>query len=145
MKSTITGLAIVVVLAGLAALAYTPPTDYVEVGDTILTHAGKELDDDQPKTIMVAERDEEGELTGRDVEEFNSLYHVHRNARSRVWLKNGNVLRILAEVNGVVDTVNPLVTVRGNCKITERQPVYVRVRLEKPTTNIPTASAMEIE
>ncbi len=119
-------------------MAYKEPERFVKVGDVILINSGKELEDDQEKLVMVPERDEEGELTGRDVEEFNGAYHTHRNARTRVWLKNGKVLRILVEVDGVVDKVNPLAVMPSKCKVDERQSAYVRVRMEDPTTNAPT-------
>ncbi len=119
-------------------MPYKEPERFVKVGDTILINSGKELADDQEKLIMVPERDEEGELTGRDVEEFNGAYHVHRNARTRVWLKNGVTVRILVEVDGVVDKVNPLAVMPSKCKVDECQSAYVRVRMEDPTTNTPT-------
>ncbi len=121
-------------------VSYKEPEPFVQVGDTILTNSGKELEDDQEKLVMVPERDEEGELTGRLVEEFNGVYHTHRNARSRVWLPNGKVVRILVEVDGVVNKVNPLAVMPSNCKINELQPAYVRVRMEDPTTRIPTGA-----
>ncbi len=119
-------------------MGYKEPEPFVKVGDTILINSGKELEDDQEKLVMVPERDDEGKLTGREVEEFNGTYHVHRNATSRVWLKNGKTLRILVEVDGLVDKDNPLTVIPIECKINERQPVYVRVRMEDPTTNTPT-------
>ncbi len=122
-------------------MAYKDSKAFVEVGDTIMVNSGKELEDDQPKTVMVPERDEEGELTGRDVEVFNSQYHIHRNSRSRVILPNGKPFRLLAEIGGVVDFVNPVAVMNSKCKVNERQPFYVRVRMEDPITNIPTAPA----
>ncbi len=96
-------------------MAYKEPTTWKESGDEILTNFGQEV-----------------ELQEREIDDKpNPLFQKYRNANSRVWLKNGKTLRILAEVDGVVDTANALAVVKSSCKTTEYQPVYVRVRVEK--------------
>ena len=127
-------------------MPYTEPTAYKEVGDEILTNFGQEAEL-HDRTVMVDIMevvDDEEVPTGEQVEEPNDNFTRHRNANSRVWLKNRKALRILVEVDGVVDTQNPLAVVNSSCGAAERQPVYVRVRPEEPTDNLPTDPALEV-
>ncbi len=110
-------------------MPYKEPTAFKESGDQIFTNFGQET-----------------ELQERRIgDEPNPEFTKRRNTGSRVWLKNGKTLRILAEVDGVVDTINPLAVVKSSCKATERQPVFVRVRIEEATGKLPTDSALELE
>ncbi len=102
-------------------MAYKPPIVYKQVGDEIFTNIGQEVE--------LMEREVDGQP--------NSLFVKYRNANSRVWIKNGKTLRVLAEVDGVVDKDNPLATGVVVCELLERQPFYVRVRVEEPTKNVP--------
>lgn len=103
-------------------MPYKKPTDFKEVGDEILTNFGQEVE--------LQER----EIGGNPNPEFVK----RRNANSRIFLKNSKTVRILAEIDGVVDTTNALAKIVTSCKAIQRQPVSVRVRVEEPTTKIPT-------
>ena len=109
-------------------MAYKEPINFKQVGDEILTNFGQEV-----------------ELQERKIgDELNPNFVHCRNANSRIWLKNGKTLRILAEIDGVVDKDNPLAVASSSCEKLELQPFYVRIRVEEPTINIPTDPALEI-
>ena len=109
-------------------MTYQEPTRFKESGDQIFTNFGQEV-----------------ELQEREIDSKpNPEFVKRRNANSRVWLKGGKTVRILAEIDGVVDKTNALAKVVSSCKVSERQPVSVRVRLEEPSTEIPTDPALEV-
>ncbi len=103
-------------------MAYKEPKPFVKVNDTILVNSGQEVE--------LQEREIAGEL--------NPNFVVYRNASCRVYLKNGQRLRILAEIDGVVDRDNPLAIAKAACEPLERQTIFVRTRIEPPTEDIPT-------
>ncbi len=127
MKSTIIGLAVGGVLASLAALAYTPPTDYIENADRVFTNVGQRV-----------------ELQARIVDgKPNSQFVIRRNANSRVWTQNGDDWEVVWRRVGVPTSEQVIATGLSSCKADEYQPVYVRVRIEEPTTNLPTIEVVE--
>ena len=121
MKSTIIALAVGGVLAGLAALAYTPPTDYVENTDRVFTNVGQRV-----------------ELQARIIDgKPNSQFVIRRNANSRVWTQNGDDWEVVWRRVGVPASEQVMATGLSSCKESERQPIYVRVRIEEPNLNEP--------
>ena len=129
MKSTIIGLAIGGVLAGLAALAYTPPTSYVETGERVFTNVGQRV-----------------ELQARMIDgEPNPLFVPYRNANSRAYTENGDDWEVLWRLKGIPASEQVMATGLSSCKENEYQPVYVRVRIEKATTNLPDTPVEEIQ
>ena len=124
-------------------MAYKEPINFKQVGDEILTNFGQEVELKERK-ILGDIVDEEGVPTGEQGQIPNPEFTKCRNANSRIWLKNGKTLRILAEIDGVVDKDNPLAVASSSCEKLELQPFYVRIRVEEPTINIPTDPALEI-
>jgi len=122
-------IAFILLLAIPALLwAYAPPTAYVEKGDRVFTNVGQEV-----------------ELQARIVDEKpNPLFVPYRNANSRVWTKNGDDWEVVWRRKGVPASEQVLATGVSSCKALERQPVYVRVRIEEPTANLPTNPKDEV-
>ena len=73
-------------------MAYKEPEPFMKVNDTILVNSGQEVE--------LQERLIGGEL--------NPNFVVYRNAGCRLYFKNGTSIRVLIEVDGVVDKDNPL-------------------------------------
>ncbi len=117
-------------------MAYKKPTPYVKVGDVVLTNVGQEVEL-VSRTTTVDVRDEDGIRTGEKVLGPNPLFSKYSNASSRAKLKNGQRIRVLFEIDGVVDTVNPAAIGTALCGVTERQSFYVRVRQEPPQASAP--------
>ncbi len=108
-------------------MPYKEPTGFIETDDKILTNY-----------------DQEVELHEREIDgEPNPRFTRDRNANSRIWLKNGKRVRILVEVDGVVDKDNPLAVGFAVCGPLEKQPFYVRFRAEPPGIP-PTDPALEV-
>ena len=107
---------------------YKEPMSYAKTGDVIFANAGQEVE--------LLEREVDGKL--------NPLFVKYRNASARIYAKNGDIVRILFECNGVVDTSNPLAAGKVICKSTERQPFYSRLRVEEPTEKIPAEPSEDI-
>jgi len=117
------------VTAGMIAVAfaYTPPIAYEEAGDRVFTNAGQTL-----------------ELQARTIDgKPNPDFHKYRNASPRVWLRNGDVFRVLVELNGEVINQS-LGEGVASCAENKRQPLYVRVRLEDEADE-PTEEVAEFE
>ena len=107
-------------------MAYKEPTAFKELDGTVLTNYGQEV-----------------ELQEREIDDKpNPLFVKYRNASSRIWLKNGKTLRILAEVDGVVDKDNPLAVGVAQCGPLEWQSFYNRLRVEKPIAIVPTEETL---
>jgi len=108
-------------------MAYKKPIPYVKVGDVVLTNTGQEVE--------FQEREIDGEA--------NPEFVKRRNASSRVWLKSGQRVRVLFEIDGVVDTVNPAAIGTASCGGTEVQAFYVRVRQEPAQASAPSNPSLE--
>lgn len=125
MKKT---LLICLMLIPVLAWAYSPPTDYQMANDRVITNAGQEV---ELQAMMIGD-------------EPNPNFIKYRNASARVWLKDKDTFRILAEVNGKVLTGVPLATGTASCGALQSQPVFVRMRIEKATVQ-PEAPVREVE
>ena len=107
--------------------AYGPPTAYVETADRVFTNVGQQV-----------------ELQARKVDgKPNPLFVKYRNANSRAWTENGDEWEVVWRLKGVPASEQIMATGISNCKALERQPIYVRVRIEEPTANLPTAEVIE--
>ena len=107
--------------------AYTPPTAYVEKADRVFTRVGQEV-----------------ELQARVVDgKPNPLFVKYRNASSRVWTENGDRWEVLWRRVGIAASEQVMATGISSCKALERQPIYIRVRVEEPTANLPSAEVIE--
>ena len=107
--------------------AYSPPVARQTVNDRLLTNAGQSVELQAVK------------IDGKP----NPNFVKYRNAYPRLWLRNGDDWRILAEVNGEVLDV-PLAKGSAACAALQRQPIFVRVRIEQPTAE-PEPEIVEVE
>ena len=122
--------------------AYKEPTPWKEVGDVTMTSVGGDMEL-VSKTAMLPEYDENGKPTGKITEQFNPEYHRKSNMGPRLFFKNNVPVRILYEVDGVVDKANPLVSITAKCGLTERQALFGQFRLEVPVANAPIDPSIE--
>jgi len=119
---------ILLALAPVLAWAYAPPTAYKKTADRVFTNVGEEV-----------------ELQARLIDgKPNPLFTKYRNASSRVWTKNGDDWEVVWRRKGVLASEQVMATGVSSCKALERQPVYVRVRIEEPNRNEPTDPALEV-
>ncbi|HDZ37688.1 MAG TPA: hypothetical protein ENH62_05285 [Marinobacter sp.] len=100
---------------------YMPPTDYVETNDRVFTNVGQQV-----------------ELQERLIDdEPNPLFVKYRNANSRVWTENGDDWEVVWRRVGIPASEQVMATGVSSCKAEERQPIYVRVRIEEARTILP--------
>lgn len=97
-------------------MAYQKPVIYAKTNQAIFTDYGQEV---ELQKRIVADKP-------------NDNFVGYRNANSRVFLKNGQVIRLLAEIDGQVDLEYPLATGTAFAKLGQLQPFYVRFRIEEP-------------
>ena len=124
-------------------MPYKKATPWKQVGDVVLTNTAQEVALPE-RTVLGDLLDDEGLPTGKQVQIQNPLFTKHRNASSRIWLKNGQTVRILVEIDGAVDAANPLAVGTASCGATEWQSFYVRVRQEPPQASAPIDPALEV-
>lgn len=126
MNKTIPAIILAGALAGLTLWAYTPPDTYVETDDRVFTNVGQRV-----------------ELQSRMIGDWpNPLFVPYRNANSRVWTKDKDDWEVVWRIKGSPATEQIMASGLSSCKEDERQPIYVRVRIEEPTKNVPSAPVL---
>ncbi len=118
-------------------MAYKDPEPFVEVDDRVFSNTGQEVELVN-RTALVDELDVDGKPTGEKVVGPNPLFTKYRNANSRAWSKDADVWEVVWRRKGVPASEQVMATGTSSCKVAERQPIYVRVRVEEPSTNVPT-------
>lgn len=97
-------------------MAFKEPTLYAKTGDAVFTAFAQEV-----------------ELQSRiTAGKYNEKFVLYRNTNSRVFLKNGQKFRLLAEIDGKVDTEHPLAIGVVSCAPKELQSFYVHCKIEEP-------------
>ena len=127
MKKLLAWILIMVVPA--AVWAYKAPVNYAKVSDRVFINAGQEVE--LPVKILP-----DGTV--------NPDFVIRRNSDCRVYLKDKDTFRILAEINGTIID-NPLATGTASCAVNKRQSVLVRTRLEEPSNEPIEPKVLEIK
>ncbi len=128
MKYVIPG-ALILLVTGLAFSDYSAPTVWQETNGRVFTNVGQKV-----------------ELQARVVDdESNPNFVPYRNANSRAWSYDGDDWEVVWRRVGVPASEQVMATGLSSCKATERQSIYVRVRIEEPilATRVPTDPALE--
>ncbi len=124
--------------------AYAPPTAYVEKADRVFTNAGQMVEL-QARQLMIDLVDAEGEPTGEQELIPNPSFVKYRNTASRAWSKDGDDWEVVWRLKGVPASEQVMARGVSSCKPLERQPIYIRVRIEEPSFKQPVDPALEVE
>ena len=121
----------IILLAMLVAFAYADykaPVAYKVTADRVATNV-----------------EEAVELQARMIDgKPNPEFTKRRNASARIWSKDKDDWEVIWRRVGVPASEIIVATGTSVCKALERQPVYIRVRLEVASLNEPTDPALEV-